>query len=370
MQAAWSQKQAQQAQSHVQQQAQQQALAMRALQQPVFPSHNQVYPPHPPHPPHQGKLNTQHAAATSASSQVNFHPIPVASMLARSDPFAQPTMLNQDNKWSSFDSSNTTQWYPQFPNETAHRSQANNAYQDNDWTCLPSDSPRYPQHSNETTPETAAFPVTLSAVVSAPPSETPSEDFSNLVAQPVSSFLLHQACMLYAQNETVIQCALLADPSGTCRKLPGVGYCYPINIALQNNASLGVLQLLCDADPSVLVEKDGEEECCSLTVALSQKFEMDVVSLILHANPDVVRVSDRHKNYPLHTACFYGSSPAIINLLCSTYPNAIRKKNFHGQTPLHIASRSSICSDDVIDYLQNAAFRELEDVALSYLDSI
>jgi hypothetical protein len=370
MRASWAQEHARAAHQQVQLQL---AHHQQHAHQQSVPSPSPLYDyDYQSQPPSQANWNMQSFLA-DPFSQESFQTIPVASMLTESDLFTQPETFNQGSNWSSLENaSNTT---PQYRKETIHQSQEpSNEYQGSEWTWLcdklHAESTPYPleKTTHQQAFRTFRTVTTPCPVVSAPPSEAPMEDDSNFYPSPVSPFLLHQACMLYAQTKTVIQSALLGDPSGIRRPLPpGEGYSYPINIALQHNASVEVLQLLCDADPSILVERDGG--CCSLTIALQEKYDMNVVSLILHANPDVVRVSDRRNNYPLHTAAVYGSSLHIIKLLCSTYPNAIRKNNFHGQTPLDIASRSSICSDEVIDFLQHAAFGELEECAL-HLDSL
>jgi hypothetical protein len=195
------------------------------------------------------------------------------------------------------------------------------------------------------------------------------------VAAPPS--LVHQACQLYAQTETIVNSAIRVDPAGVKRRLSACSrkkrrkhaYDYPINIALHHNASNAVIQLLADAAPDILVERDGPESCCTLSSALCHKRTLHVISLLLEANPDQVRVPDRYKNFPLHCACAHGASLSVVKLVASAYPNAIRKKNFHGQTPLDIAQHRACCSDDVIDYLQQTSFGILEENAI-HLDDI
>jgi hypothetical protein len=361
--------QASRAQEHARA-AQEQAQLHLAQQQQQHARRIQLSVPHPyPAYDHQSQTPSQAnwnilSFLADPSSQGCSRPIPEASMLTERDQFAQHEMLNQGSNWSSFGNASITT--PQDRKETIHQFQEpSNENQGDEWKWLcdklqtKSTLPPLEKITHQQAFQTFTTPC---PVVSAPPSEAPIENDFNFFPTPVSPFLLHQACMLYAQTKTVIQSALLGDPFGIGRQLPGEGYSYPINIALQHNATVDVLQLLCDADPSILVERD--EGCCSLTIALQEKYDMDVISLILHANPDVMRVSDRRHNYPLHTAVVYGSSLPIIKLLCCTYPNAIHKKNFHSQTPLDIATRSSMCSDEVIDYLQHAAFGALEDNAI------
>jgi len=144
---------------------------------------------------------------------------------------------------------------------------------------------------------------------------------------------------------------------------------YPINIALQHNASLLVLKMLADTGPKILTEGDGPEWGSALSCALYRRRGVDVVFMLLTANPDQVHVRDRHLNYPLHIACCSGSSLSTIKILASRYRRALRKRNFHGLTPLDIAKRNALCSEDVIDYLQEVTFQTLETNAI-HLDVI
>lgn len=201
------------------------------------------------------------------------------------------------------------------------------------------------------------------------------------VASPPS--VVHRACELYPQAETIVNSAIRVDPGGvkrrlsTCRvdeqsskKRKKLQHDYPINIALHHNASLPVIQLLTEAGPDVLMERDGPQESTALSCALVNKRELDVVSLLVEANPDQVRVCDRHSNYPLHTACIHGSCLGIVKLLACAYPSVLRKRNFHGQTPLDIAQWNALCSDDVIDYLQQTSFGSYEEDAIHLDDDI
>jgi hypothetical protein len=195
--------------------------------------------------------------------------------------------------------------------------------------------------------------------------------------------LVHQACELYPQSETIVASALRVDGEGARRRRSVCAsyyknkshkrsrhlHEYPITIALHHDASLSVLQLLVDAAPDVLVQVDGDEQGSALSTALMQKRDLSIISLLLEANPDQVRVHDRYRNYPLHASCIYGACLKVVQLVASAYPSALRKKNFHGMTPLDIAQRNAFCSDDVIDYLQQTSFGSLEEDAIHMEDS-
>ena len=226
--------------------------------------------------------------------------------------------------------------------------------------------------------------VTASSAVSSAScahTQTSTESDCNIPPAPAApKSLVHQACELYPQSAMIVSSALRVDQEGARRRR---SVCtshndnkrkrhlheYPITIALHHDASLSVLQLLIDAAPDVLVQVDGDEQGSALSTALMKKCNLAIISLLLEANPDQVRVHDRYQNYPLHASCVYGACLEVVQLLASAYPSVLRKKNFHGMTPLDIAQRNAFCSDDVIDYLQQTAFGSLEEEAIHMEDA-
>ena len=87
---------------------------------------------------------------------------------------------------------------------------------------------------------------------------------------------------------------------------------------------------------------------------------MAVLTLLVEANPKCVTVSDRRGNYPLHVAVSQGFSIDVVKKLYSMYPKALQMKNFHSETPLDIAQRSTRCPEEVMNFLQSASFNPLE----------
>jgi Ankyrin repeats (many copies) len=180
-----------------------------------------------------------------------------------------------------------------------------------------------------------------------------------------SSFetLLHQSCRLYPTTNAVVESALRVDPDAVRRPVAtstGSGqsknmYGYPINVALTHGASIEVLKMLVEAGPDVLVKKDGTDGSGSLGIALTAKWDMPVVDLLLSANQECASVADRRGNYPLHFAVSSGSSLAIVKRVLMAYPQAQEMRNFHSQTPLEIAQRSTRVGEDVVGFLQATA---------------
>ena len=186
--------------------------------------------------------------------------------------------------------------------------------------------------------------------------------------------LLHQSCRLYPTTDAVVESALRIDPDAVRRAVataveqgnsqkPGNVYGYPINVALTHGGSMGVLKMLAEAGPDVLIQKDGTDGSGSLGIALSIKCPLEVVNLLVQANPNCARVADRRGNYPLHIAVSQGLSLAIVRRIVALYPKAQEMRNFHSNTPLDIAQRSTRCPEEVMNFLQSSAYSKLENYA-------
>lgn len=207
---------------------------------------------------------------------------------------------------------------------------------------------------------------------------TPSPKIPSLSKEPLdtmmqmnsidSNSLLHQSCRLYPTTAAVVESALRIDPDSVRKAVPvpmergqAKNTCgYPVNVAITHGGSLDVIKLLIDAGPDVLVQKDGNEGSGSLGIALTNNVDNKVVEMLIQANPECVKVADRRGNYPLHVAVSHGMSIELVKKLHSIFPKALQMRNFHSQTPLDIAQRSTRCSEDVMNYLQNTAFSPLE----------
>jgi len=187
--------------------------------------------------------------------------------------------------------------------------------------------------------------------------------------------LLHEACRLFPNSDTVVETALRVDPDSVRRSIVHTGdrddnciYGYPINLALTHGASDKILQLLVQSGPDVLTFKDGTDCGASLGIALfSKTCNLGTVELLLSANNQCAQIADRRGNYPLHIAVNYGRSLDIVMRLYSVYPMAQGMRNFHSLTPLDIAIQSSRCPEDVTDFLRSVSLRP-NDTATSIIN--
>jgi hypothetical protein len=198
--------------------------------------------------------------------------------------------------------------------------------------------------------------------------------------------LLHNSCKLYPQDYEIVESALQLDPDAIRRSIPiscakgtpstlvrispPKKYSFPINIAIQYGADIRIIALLANNGPDVLVQADGPNRTNSLSIALQCDATREICNALLHANPACASVADRHSNAALHWAV---RSPVVPNMerihrILSAYPEAVRQKNFHGETPLDIAIRNPASPEAVLSYLQQASFGHLEEEAMRNLD--
>ena len=130
--------------------------------------------------------------------------------------------------------------------------------------------------------------------------------------------------------------------------VPPEPYQLALNIALAHNASLEVLQVLVQADPSQVMQRDGIHGVNSLCLALEKRpNDTGLLGLLLvSAGPQLVRQPcDNLANTPLHVACQRGSAPPIVRHLYQLYPPALRERNASGKTPLDLLESQAAFSD-------------------------
>ena len=216
-------------------------------------------------------------------------------------------------------------------------------------------------------PKQAAWQETASVSSQSAPQGPPAP---GLTTESDVEFYLHRVCQHFAKEREVVEIALTFDPSAIRRRAQPAApaqkedeptplywirqeqYSYPLNIALQNGGSPDVLELLINAGKDVILKRDGSDRTGALSVALSHRpRDLDAIELIMFSNLQSLTVTDRKLNYPLHLACAKGASVAVLERLYSHYPAALFQKNFHGETPLDVARRSSLLDEKALNYV-------------------
>jgi len=148
-------------------------------------------------------------------------------------------------------------------------------------------------------------------------------------------------------------------------------YKYAINVAIKNNASPQVVELLAQKAPDVLLLPDGPEECGSLSIFLSHCQYSDrpaddnakIVHCLLRAHQGTAAVLDRQCNAPLHYAVRAAQRLPLqtLSLVHAAHPAALAQRNFHGQMPLDVAVTSpGTVPMAAADLLQKLLYSQLE----------
>jgi len=192
---------------------------------------------------------------------------------------------------------------------------------------------------------------------------------------------IHLACIYYPTNVKVVDIVIRANPSGviepskspvvcsntdntiTSKKPKTLKYheMYPLHIALINGASLDVVQLLIFQNVEILTKKDKEGNT-PLIVAIKYNAKEEIINFMLAENEMLPKILDKRMNTPLHIACMYGRCEDVVETLMLSFPEGLYVKNVDGLTPLDLAMRSSDCSDDIINLLQEASYGAQEKI--------
>lgn len=129
-------------------------------------------------------------------------------------------------------------------------------------------------------------------------------------------------------------------------------YQYALNLAIYYKASSEVLTHLVASAPEILAMRD--RNSCSLHILLRHKPTDSVTAdSIILTQPEILKWQDSQQgNTALHTAVSTGlCALQTIRHLVLLHPDALRTKNYHGQTPIDIALGGSCCAEEVVSYL-------------------
>jgi Ankyrin repeat len=182
---------------------------------------------------------------------------------------------------------------------------------------------------------------------------------------------LHVAIQTGAKRD-VLERILRHDPHSASRSVPMVRsaavwhpskrrhvrrrvrelYSFPLHLAIANEASTDAIELLIDADPSVLVVRDGPRHDTPLLAVLrTSPTRLDVVDAIIVTQPFCASIKDDRGNTPLHVACQQGATLDVIRHLTILYPEAMSMANLQGKRPLDLARARVRDAGDVLDHL-------------------
>jgi ankyrin repeat protein len=172
---------------------------------------------------------------------------------------------------------------------------------------------------------------------------------------------LHNVCKLSNPPTDIVQ-ALLEAAIETVTWADVHGW-LPLHHACANGASGVVLQILADAYPEGKTKQDSQNRT-PLHFYLTQKTDNSnsmANNIVFLANSGASELPDVGGMLPMHYACAYGVSPAVLQVLMDAYPDSLIAKENKGRTPMHLAMVNAHrdASPGVINFLLANAGSEL-----------
>lgn len=152
---------------------------------------------------------------------------------------------------------------------------------------------------------------------------------------------LHNVCKLSNPPADIVQALLEASPD-TVTWADSHGW-LPLHHACANGASGEVLQILTEAYPEGKTKQDSQSRT-PLHFYLTQRSDnANAMAATMAANmaflcdSGAAELPDVGGMLPMHYACAYGVSPAVLKVLTEAYEDSLVAKENKGRTPMHLA---------------------------------
>jgi hypothetical protein len=113
----------------------------------------------------------------------------------------------------------------------------------------------------------------------------------------------------------------------------------PLHHACANGASPDVLQILTNAYPESKTTQDNQNRTPLHFYATRNTDNPNAMAanVELLSDTGAAELPDRGGMLPMHYACAYGTSPAVLKVLAYSYPESLVAKENKGRTPMHLA---------------------------------
>jgi len=172
---------------------------------------------------------------------------------------------------------------------------------------------------------------------------------------------LHNVCKLSNPPADIVQ-ALLEAASETVTWADSHGW-LPLHHACANGANSKVLQILTEAYPEGKTKQDSQNRT-PLHFYLTQRADQSMAmatNMQCLADSGAAELPDVGGMLPMHYACAYGVTPAVLHVLKDAYPESLIAKENKGRTPMHLAMVNAHrdASPGVINFLLEYSGPEL-----------
>ena len=127
-------------------------------------------------------------------------------------------------------------------------------------------------------------------------------------------------------------------------------------LACEQEPTYEVLDALVNACPTSTIWRKQPGGELPIHAACTWGGSRAVIGFLLAASPESSRQRDNHGNLALHSACFSGTSQSIVESLLCTNPKAANARNLQGSTPRDIVSRLSHPNrKEIMSFIENVS---------------
>jgi hypothetical protein len=114
---------------------------------------------------------------------------------------------------------------------------------------------------------------------------------------------------------------------------------FPLHYACERRPPVEVVEALLKVYPEAAIRRTMPGGALPLHIAATWYAEEDSIMALLEADRHSCKTTDELGNLPLHSACFSGTSTAVLESLLRAYPKAVLTRNNHGSLPEEITKR-------------------------------
>jgi len=113
----------------------------------------------------------------------------------------------------------------------------------------------------------------------------------------------------------------------------------PLHYACERRPPVTVVEALISACPRAITTRAMPGGALPLHVACTWYAPVGVINALIVADRNGCKTPDELGNYPLHAACFSGTSTQVFDTLLRAYPKAVLVRNHQGSLPDEITKR-------------------------------
>jgi hypothetical protein len=114
---------------------------------------------------------------------------------------------------------------------------------------------------------------------------------------------------------------------------------FPLHYACERRPPVEVVEALLKVYPEAVNKRTMPGGALPIHMAATWYAEEDSIKALLDADRHSCKTTDELGNLPLHSACFSGTTTAVLENLLRAYPKAVLARNHQGSLPEEITKR-------------------------------